>query len=151
MLSLWCLWLMSSDDIIVTEWPCLANNSVLSSSSPNSPCSYTQLYRLAARLPTPYLNHNIHCTTPHTHTLSSIPSPFPSRPHTRLSPHKTALHFSCQSYLVSVHKLSGGMTSPPLREAMLPRATVLCYIILRWGLWYPNPWTADKAVCCKDL
>ena len=94
----------------VTEWPCLANNHVYSSSSPNSPCSYAQLYALAAGLPTPYLNHSIHCTTPkthtHKHTHKHIHTHCPafillSLPVHTLARHHTRLHCTFSASLIS--------------------------------------------------
>jgi len=104
----------------------------------NSLCSYTPLYGIAAHLPTPYLNHNIHCTTlnphthTHTHTLShSLSSHLPS--HTLACRHHTACRHTtthCTFPPVisrSAHGHSGSMASPALRETMLPGATALCY------------------------
>ena len=89
----------------------------------NSPCSYTPLYGIAARLPTPYLTHNIHCTRIHSAFLAS--------PHTRLSPHKTALLCTFPPVISRFeHAHSGSMASPALREAMLPGATASCYNML---------------------
>ena len=117
--------------------------TLVSSTIPQSQNPLHHSYPLCPVLiDTHYPTFVLHCCL-HTHTHT----------HTFACCHKTALFFSCQSYLVIiiclelfhaaveqgrtpymsclllVHQHSGGMMSGALQETMLPGATVLCYNI----------------------